>query len=323
MSLIKNRNKKESLIEFLVEVDLIRETAFFLIPATTVKVASIDISTKNSMYNRNNLLRIVDKLDVKPTNEAYARNFEIISTSKLLTEASVEYLREALPALNNPGLSSIQLKAVRSLIEDEKLMKKLGKPLELKSVMVEARVNAVDSCIMTVEGKSSCFNCLHSHLQKLQYKNSNKKGQKEKAELRIFSEQNEIKLAYLTYHVKYKDLVTYSDVSKLAVNGLLSQNPSCYMNLGQVFIDINLEGIIEKKLLRSTRLMSSIGSQYRLGMDKADVKRLLNGTGEDVVVRFRIKGKLNKAELVVSVSRKETSEKWIVQNSSVKILWNT
>jgi len=58
-------------------------------------------------------------------------------------------------------------------------------------------------------------------------------------------------------------------------------------------------------------------------MDKADVKRLLNGTGEDVVVRFRIKGKLNKAELVVSVSRKETSEKWIVQNSSVKILWNT
>ncbi len=167
MSLIKNRNKKQSLIEFLVEVDLIRETAFFLIPATTVKVASIDISLKNSMYNRNNLLRIVDKLDVKPTNEAYARNFEIISTSKLLTEASVEYLREALPALNNPGLSSIQLKAVRSLIEDEKLMKKLGKPLELKSVMVEARVNAVDSCIMTVEGKSSCFNCLHSHLQKL------------------------------------------------------------------------------------------------------------------------------------------------------------
>jgi len=37
-----------------------------------------------------------------------------------------------------------------------------------------------------------------------------KKTSKRKAELRILSHQNEVKLAYLTYHVNYKDSVTHT-----------------------------------------------------------------------------------------------------------------
>jgi hypothetical protein len=48
--------------------------------------------------------------------------------------------------------------------------------------------------------------------------------------------------------------------------------------------------------------MNSVGGQFRLVMDKADMKRLVNGAGEGVEVRFSIKAK----------RRKEASEKWIV-----------
>jgi len=43
--------------------------------------------------------------------------------------------------------------------------------------------------------------------------------------------------------------------------------------------------------------MNSVGGQFRLVMDKADMKRLVNGAGEGVEVRFSIKAKLNKAKL--------------------------
>jgi len=41
--------------------------------------------------------------------------------------------------------------------------------------------------------------------------------------------------------------------------------------------------------------MNSVGGQFRLVMDKADMKRLVNGAGEGVEVRFSIKAKQSKA----------------------------
>ena len=123
------------------------------------------------------------------------------------------------------------------------------------------------------------------------------------------------------------DMMTSNDVSWNAVKGLLRKNCDDFpyskiVKLKLFFTDINLGGILEKNLLRSTRLMNSIGKQFSLDMDKTDVERLVNETG-NFEVRFRISGNLNKAELVVGVTRNETSEKWIAQNSSIKVLWKT
>ena len=141
-------------------MDLIRDTAFFLIPTTKVQVASIDVDIKNS-YKNKKLIRIVDKLDIKSASKDYVRNFEVISKSKLLTKASVKYLEKVLSTLKEPGFSSTHLNALFSLIGDEKLMNKLGKPVELKNLNLNNDWNATGLRsivkVVTVQGYSSRF----------------------------------------------------------------------------------------------------------------------------------------------------------------------
>ena len=67
--------------------------------------------------------------------------------------------------------------------------------------------------------------------------------------------------------------------------------------------------------------MASIGV-FKLEISSEQVGELIRGTGINCEVKFPIDGKLNKAELILNLSRSSVQEKWRILKSDVKILWD-
>lgn len=116
-------------------------------------------------------------------------------------------------------------------------------------------------------------------------------------------------------------LDTYADVSSLHTFDLILQNRYNHRRLTQVFADIDLNKVIEDKLLRKSRKIDSIGRPFKLKISPEQIEHLFEGTGEQTI-RIDVFGKLNKGQLIMHIARKNEHERWQMKKSDVKILWN-
>ena len=81
--------------------------------------------------------------------------------------------------------------------------------------------------------------------------------------------------------------------------------------------------MIEYDLLRSSQKMASIGA-FKLEISSEQVGELIQENRANCEVKFRIQinGELNKAELILNLTRSSVQEKWHILKSDVKILWD-
>lgn len=302
ITLSQEGENKKKLATFLVTTNLVRSKKFYFIQTTRSRLSSLEIDVQNTMHTK--LIPIIESFSYQQKlmeqGDDFLTNFQIVAKSKVLTESSVEYLRKKFERQGDL-ISANQIIAIRCLIEDEAKMAKLGKPVELKNLRSKGNFDSNYVAAFDIHGVN------------------------EKGALILSSKQGEIEEVFIKYHVAEKYLQTYSDHARLAVSNLLKQIELDNLDLcklSKIFEDINLEKLIEDKLLRSTRLLNTIGKKRKLHIENEHVKQLLNGTG-DAVVHIQINGNLNNADLVLCLSRKSIDEKWISSKSDVNILWKT
>ena len=90
--------------------------------------------------------------------------------------------------------------------------------------------------------------------------------------------------------------------------------------LKEILSDVDLRGIINEKFVKSERKMKSIGEVVSITIDNDENE---DSNGCLAVVKLRIEGKLNNASFILKFTRKSEKDKWNLEKSDLKILWNT
>lgn len=88
--------------------------------------------------------------------------------------------------------------------------------------------------------------------------------------------------------------------------------------LNEIFNNVGLTGVINEKFLKSERKMKSIGDIVNIAIDRDEQVEACSAR-----VKLKIKGRLNNALFLLKFSRKSSKEKWELEDTELRILWNT
>lgn len=250
---------------------------------TKWNIDSLDIqflSTKPKI-----LKRLYESLDTEAKSSSdkelvYKNILKSHNLKQGVSKECIDKLKQDLP---------IVLNSISDLLNDEKKLNILGKPimLQLESIYLNDRLTAK----VRVKGKKQIANLYIS-------------GDRNKTDLECVGVMFEL------------DEDLYMNANDLAC-GYVDKIASKNSQLKEILAGLNLNRVIEEKLYKDSRALDSIGRPIKL--DNYSFKQDTS-FGAQLVLVF--KGRLNSANLLVNLIRDQDTEKWKIDKCQLKMIWS-
>jgi len=258
---------------------------FYILRKDEINLNSIEIKFKNSLQNKFTRLFDVVHLSKSAENNSVNSNYIFLVHSKSLVDSG-KYLLEVMTKKEEQFL----IKIVRSLIDDKDKLEYIGEPFKIV-YSKRFKQDDKDVSLVRIEGKIRNAEIIIG--------------------LKDNTETAEIDKMNIMYEVDPDSQSSLTD---------LVQSAHKSNKLKEILSDVDLRGIINEKFIKSERKMKSIGEVVSITIDNDENE---DSNGCLAVVKLRIEGKLNNASFILKFTRKSEKEKWNLEKSDLKILWNT
>ncbi|RMZ98219.1 hypothetical protein BpHYR1_008213 [Brachionus plicatilis] len=252
-------------------------------------ISSIDIRFKNS---NSKWFKLFETFRVaEPDCSMPPEEIEKIANSNLHQD-SEEILKTLVKN------ESLIFKVIDMMLKDKQKMSNLGPPLVFLSLLIQKNDPELKLGQLKVEGKKATAELMF-------YIEKSPDAAKLKAAALMYQLVDDFILSDSELAIKYQNDAIRSIANKQEWRDILSS--------------VNLSKVIEDKIIKNHRSLSSIGKpiEFKCVIDE---KKAME---DKLKVKLRATGRLNDAELMLTLDKDALLEKWKVSSCDFKILWRT